>query len=364
MAPGWPLRRTPVLRAERAAGAGSPSAGRPIPCGRFARRRLRRVPADRHHRAGRRRRRRAAAPVQPGRVLDRIKAPTLLIQGEADSLFPLAEADANARGIAATGTPVRVAWFTGGHDGGAGPTSDSDRVRVPDRRSGSTTTSRARGGAGRQLHLLPDRRLRRHGPGRWWPPASPRRRLPGSGRRPARRAGGAETVTGPAQPIANPPRRQPGGDLRPCPAPVRSARWSDQRPGRRRPRPARRLRVRAADRAGRRGRRADASGSGPPSPTGEAVLFVKLYDVDPAGGRDAARRPGRAGPADRTADDLDAGRAGDRSPCRRSCTGSRPGTGCGSWWPPPTRRTPRPPSRPSTPVGRRNGSGDPADGRR
>jgi ABC-2 type transport system ATP-binding protein len=65
----------------------------------------------------------------PAGVLDRIKAPTLLVQGTADTLFPLSEADANARGIAATGTPVRVAWFTGGHDGGEGPQSDRDRVR-------------------------------------------------------------------------------------------------------------------------------------------------------------------------------------------------------------------------------------------
>ncbi|WP_121162215.1 alpha/beta fold hydrolase [Micromonospora pisi] len=65
----------------------------------------------------------------PAGVLDRIKAPTLLIQGEADTLFPLSEADANARGIAAAGTPVRVAWFTGGHDGGAGPQTDQDRTK-------------------------------------------------------------------------------------------------------------------------------------------------------------------------------------------------------------------------------------------
>jgi ABC-2 type transport system ATP-binding protein len=64
----------------------------------------------------------------PAGVLDRIKAPTLLIQGEADSLFPLSEADANARGLAAGGTTVRVAWFTGGHDGGSGPQSDQDRL--------------------------------------------------------------------------------------------------------------------------------------------------------------------------------------------------------------------------------------------
>jgi ABC-2 type transport system ATP-binding protein len=64
----------------------------------------------------------------PSTVLDRITAPTLLIQGEADSLFPLSEADANAAGIAKTGTPVTVSWFTGGHDGGAGPQSDQDRL--------------------------------------------------------------------------------------------------------------------------------------------------------------------------------------------------------------------------------------------
>ncbi|MFX0591392.1 alpha/beta fold hydrolase [Melissospora conviva] len=66
----------------------------------------------------------------PAPVLDRIKSPTLLIQGTADSLFTLAEAEANARGIAATGTPVRVAWYNGGHDGGDGPQNDSDRIRA------------------------------------------------------------------------------------------------------------------------------------------------------------------------------------------------------------------------------------------
>ncbi|WP_306203929.1 alpha/beta fold hydrolase [Actinoplanes sp. RD1] len=66
----------------------------------------------------------------PAGVLDRIKAPTLLIQGAVDTLFPLSEADANARGIAATGTPVRVAWFTGGHDGGLGPQTDQDRTEA------------------------------------------------------------------------------------------------------------------------------------------------------------------------------------------------------------------------------------------
>jgi ABC-2 type transport system ATP-binding protein len=64
----------------------------------------------------------------PQSVIDRIQAPTLLVQGQADSLFPLAEADANARGIAANGTPVRVAWYSGGHDG-EGSQADQDRVK-------------------------------------------------------------------------------------------------------------------------------------------------------------------------------------------------------------------------------------------
>ncbi|HEV7869631.1 MAG TPA: alpha/beta fold hydrolase [Modestobacter sp.] len=55
----------------------------------------------------------------PAAVLDRITAPTLLVQGTQDSLFGLGEADANARGIAANGTEVKVLWYAGGHDGSA-----------------------------------------------------------------------------------------------------------------------------------------------------------------------------------------------------------------------------------------------------
>ncbi|MEO5877525.1 MAG: alpha/beta fold hydrolase [Streptosporangiaceae bacterium] len=45
----------------------------------------------------------------------RIKAPTLLIQGQSDSLFPLDQADRNSRLVDG---PVSVVWFQGGHDGG------------------------------------------------------------------------------------------------------------------------------------------------------------------------------------------------------------------------------------------------------
>jgi ABC-2 type transport system ATP-binding protein len=212
----------------------------------------------------------------PATVLDRIKAPTLLIQGAVDTLFPLSEADANARGIAATGTPVRVAWFAGGHDGGPGPQSDQDRTKFltvqwldhylkgeGEAPSDSFTYSRVAGFSALDRGLVTNAYTDPTYPG-----------LTGTGR--------AEiSVAGPAQPIANPPNGNPGalsslpgvgerlstvlagvaGDI---PgqfatfesAPVRSAIETVGAPT---------VRLRAA------------------SPTGEATLFVKLYDVDPAG---------------------------------------------------------------------------------
>ncbi|MCA2213628.1 alpha/beta fold hydrolase [Jidongwangia harbinensis] len=212
----------------------------------------------------------------PAPVLNRIKAPTLLVQGAVDTLFPLSEADANARGIAAAGTPVRVAWFTGGHDGGLGPQSDQDRSRFLTAQwldhyvkgSGpapatSFTYSRVAG-----FSAL-DRGLVTNG---YSDPTYPG--LGGTGRTDI-------TVAGPAQPIANPPNGNPGalsslpgvgerlttllggvaGDIPGQFATFESA-------------PVDRtvevvgaptVRLRAA------------------SPTGTATLFVKLYDVDPAG---------------------------------------------------------------------------------
>ncbi|MFJ1667168.1 alpha/beta fold hydrolase [Streptomyces bottropensis] len=59
----------------------------------------------------------------PEAVGDRIKVPTLLMQGQTDSLFPLGQADAAARAIKANGAPVEVDWISGGHDGGDMETS-------------------------------------------------------------------------------------------------------------------------------------------------------------------------------------------------------------------------------------------------
>ncbi|MEW2380940.1 alpha/beta fold hydrolase [Micromonospora sp. NPDC047707] len=211
----------------------------------------------------------------PAGVLDRIDVPTLLVQGAADSLFPLAEADANARGIAANGTPVRVAWYTGGHDGGEGPTTDSDRVKfltvqwldhyvegTGPAPGDDFTFSRIAGFDALDRGLVASGYRTTDYPG-----------ITGTGRREV-------VVAGPPQRIANPPAGNPAaissvpfagelssllggvaGDI-----PGQHARFESA------PLPeavdvvgAPTVSVRAA------------------SPTGEAVLFVKLYDVDPSG---------------------------------------------------------------------------------
>ncbi|GGQ69615.1 alpha/beta fold hydrolase [Streptomyces althioticus] len=65
----------------------------------------------------------------PAAVADRIDVPTLLMQGQTDSLFPLGQADAAARAIRANGAPVKVDWLAGGHDGGD-PETDRLHARV------------------------------------------------------------------------------------------------------------------------------------------------------------------------------------------------------------------------------------------
>ncbi|MCW2584791.1 MAG: transporter related [Frankiales bacterium] len=49
-------------------------------------------------------------------VIDRLRVPTLLIQGEDDTLFPLSESLATATALHQAGTPVQLAWLKGGHD--------------------------------------------------------------------------------------------------------------------------------------------------------------------------------------------------------------------------------------------------------
>ncbi|MFI9234896.1 alpha/beta fold hydrolase [Streptomyces sp. NPDC053079] len=62
----------------------------------------------------------------PSAVADRIKVPTLLVQGQNDSLFPLDQSDAAAEAIRRNGAPVAVDWIAGGHD--SGTSSEAGRV--------------------------------------------------------------------------------------------------------------------------------------------------------------------------------------------------------------------------------------------
>ena len=64
----------------------------------------------------------------PKAVVGDITAPTLLVQGEKDTLFGLDQADANARAIAANGTTVAVTWYNGGHDGGSPDAATESRI--------------------------------------------------------------------------------------------------------------------------------------------------------------------------------------------------------------------------------------------
>ncbi|MCX5201162.1 alpha/beta fold hydrolase [Streptomyces sp. NBC_00237] len=64
--------------------------------------------------------------LSPSAVADRIKVPTLILQGQSDSLFPLGQADQMARAIERNGAPVAVDWLSGGHDGGDPETDRAD----------------------------------------------------------------------------------------------------------------------------------------------------------------------------------------------------------------------------------------------
>ncbi|GAB2777728.1 alpha/beta fold hydrolase [Nocardioides salsibiostraticola] len=65
----------------------------------------------------------------PAPLLEGLTAPTYLIQGMADSLFGVEQADATARTLADQGTPVAVRWMDGGHDG-ISSTADDDLASV------------------------------------------------------------------------------------------------------------------------------------------------------------------------------------------------------------------------------------------
>ncbi|GAA2471697.1 CocE/NonD family hydrolase [Streptomyces longisporus] len=59
-----------------------------------------------------------AHSVSPASYLHRVQAPTLLIQGQADSLFNLNEATATYKTLKSQGTPAAMIWQSWGHSGG------------------------------------------------------------------------------------------------------------------------------------------------------------------------------------------------------------------------------------------------------
>lgn len=62
-----------------------------------------------------------ARSVSPVTYLDRVKAPTLIVQGQADSLFNLNEATATYKTLKAQGTTAKMIWQSWGHSGGLVP---------------------------------------------------------------------------------------------------------------------------------------------------------------------------------------------------------------------------------------------------
>ncbi|MET9765257.1 CocE/NonD family hydrolase [Streptomyces sp. NPDC006372] len=59
-----------------------------------------------------------ARSVSPASYLHRVRTPTLLVQGQADTLFNLNEATATYRTLSAQGTPVKMIWQSWGHSAG------------------------------------------------------------------------------------------------------------------------------------------------------------------------------------------------------------------------------------------------------
>ncbi|MEW1824895.1 CocE/NonD family hydrolase [Streptomyces sp. NPDC088196] len=59
-----------------------------------------------------------ARGVSPVTYLNRVKAPTLLVQGQADTLFNLNEATATYKTLKAQGTTTKMVWQSWGHSGG------------------------------------------------------------------------------------------------------------------------------------------------------------------------------------------------------------------------------------------------------
>ncbi|HSV64297.1 MAG TPA: alpha/beta fold hydrolase [Mycobacteriales bacterium] len=216
----------------------------------------------------------------PASVLDRIHAPTLLVQGQTDSLFPLSEADLNARGIAANGTPVKVVWYAGGHDG-SGELAETDRLR-----------DLVAAWFGHYLAGGPDPGTRfeytRISPPRASDSSAPRTRTVIAPEHPTQPQHALVPLAGPAQTVLNPPGGNPAAisslpGLGDVPALALSGLGTDL-PGQAAAFESRPLNAAVAV-VGSSTVDIVVASSG-----SEAVLFGKLYDVDIAGRAELPRR--------------------------------------------------------------------------
>ena len=133
------------------------------------------------------------AASSPSSVIDRITAPTLLLQGEDDTLFPLQESLTTATALQRRGVPVGLDWLEGGHDKAFGSAGEA-RIRALTR-------------------TWLDRWLRRDTSVRTGPVFRWHRSTGGEGSAaalPTLPAGAPLALQGPAeQPVANPPGGRP-----------------------------------------------------------------------------------------------------------------------------------------------------------
>ena len=65
----------------------------------------------------------------PGELVDKITAPTLLVQGTVDTLFTLQEAHENAMALIGNGVPTKVVWYCGGHGACISSTNDGEVIQ-------------------------------------------------------------------------------------------------------------------------------------------------------------------------------------------------------------------------------------------
>jgi ABC-2 type transport system ATP-binding protein len=118
--------------------------------------------------------------------VSRITAPTLLVQGEDDTLFPLSESLTTAKALQAKGTPVALRWLQGGHD----------------KSFSSATEARIRGMAGTWFDRYLKKQRTGTGPLFTWHRSSggdgSSSRLPTSTPLALTLSGGSKTVTNPA----------------------------------------------------------------------------------------------------------------------------------------------------------------------